>query len=136
MKFQQPLFQRLRSGEGTPSAPEALAIVAAAADGGAVHAAALATALAGEKHSEKDLALDSEGELGSPSEGSDDDGEDLECGVCLDAAVGAGPGADAGQALSGFLGKALPCMVEQGAEQGGADLRQLTTRCCLSPRGT
>lgn len=101
--FQQPLFQRLRSGEGTPSAPEALA-AAAAADGGAVHAAALATALLGEKHSEKDLALDSEGEVGSPSEGSDDDGEDMECGVCLDTAVSAGPGAAAGRALGGRAG--------------------------------
>lgn len=86
--FQQPLFQRLRSGEGTPSAPESLA-VAAAADGSPVHAAALASALLGEKHSEKDLAMDSEGELGSPSEDSDDDAEDMECGVCLDAAVSA-----------------------------------------------
>ncbi|KAL4440336.1 hypothetical protein ABPG75_003337 [Micractinium tetrahymenae] len=82
--FQQPLFQRLRSGEGTPSSPEALA---AAAEGGAVHAAALATTLLGEKHSEKDLALESEGEPGSPSDGSEGDAEDMECGVCLDAAV-------------------------------------------------
>lgn len=80
------MLSRLRSGDGTPSAPEALAV----ADGGApgsVHTAALAAALLGEKHSEKDLALDSEGELPSPSDETDDDAEDLECGVCLDAAV-------------------------------------------------
>ena len=75
------MLQRLRSGDLTPQGPEGLA---AAPDG--VPAAAVA-ALLGEKQSEKDLGLDSEGEV-SASE-AEDDGEDVECGVCLDAAVSA-----------------------------------------------
>lgn len=80
------LRERLRSSEAlSPEAaglvsrgPSASARAAAAAGGGP---------LLGEKHSEKDLALDSEPEPCSPTSESEAEEEDEECGVCLDAVV-------------------------------------------------
>ncbi|EFN53948.1 hypothetical protein CHLNCDRAFT_136194 [Chlorella variabilis] len=83
---------RRRSGEGggvlpppppEPGAAAAAAAVAAALAGeqGAVQALALAS------DKEKDLGLDSEGEPDSPLSQGEEDGEDVECGVCLDALV-------------------------------------------------
>jgi hypothetical protein len=73
---------RRRSGEATPPLPSP--------GGGAAASPALqaavqaALALAGEK--DKELALESEAEPDSPLS-READSEDLECGVCLDAAV-------------------------------------------------
>ena len=70
------LRERLRSGDS-----DSIPALAAAAGGGA---------LLGEKHSEKDLALDSEPEACSPCSASEQEEEDVECGVCLDAVVSLG----------------------------------------------
>jgi hypothetical protein len=80
------LRERLRSSEAL--SPEAAGLVARAPSASARAAAAAGGGpLLGEKHSEKDLALDSEPEPCSPTSESEAEEEDEECGVCLDAVV-------------------------------------------------
>lgn len=104
---------RRRSGEGggvlpppppEPGAAAAAAAVAAALAGeqGAVQALALAS------DKEKDLGLDSEGEPDSPLSQGEEDGEDVECGVCLDALVRRRGGGGGGSRV-GDRGACLCC---------------------------
>ena len=77
------LRERLRSGELPPVSRTASPPLPADVGG----LAAAAVLLAGEKHSEKDLILESEVEAPSPSCATEEDTEDVECGVCLDSVV-------------------------------------------------
>ena len=96
------LRERLRSNESLPPVGDDTSLAGRCPSG---HGGAL---LLGEKHSEKDLALDSEAEPASPSEQSEEE-EDTECGVCLDAVV-----SELAAGWSGWLGwvelgEAGPC---------------------------